>query len=69
MPWPRESTRKAREIEQHFKDNLREIADCLANHERASSVSVVHVERAFTALANSGLTRRRWIDRPDAEAA
>lgn len=69
MGWSQAAKSRASQIEREFKDDLRHIADCLASHDRAAAVAVVHVDRAFDALATVGLSRKRWIDRPDAETA
>jgi hypothetical protein len=67
--WSKPANARVNELHKVFKEDLRTIAGCLARHDKAVSVSPSHVHRAFESLANAGLARRRWIDRPDAETA
>lgn len=70
MGWSKAANKRATELSSEFKANLRGVADCFAGHDGAQdAVSVSHVDRAFDALASSGLLRRRWLDRPESETA
>jgi len=51
------------------RDNVESIAESLASHENLKMVDEKHVDAAFSVLSDAGLRRRRWIDRPEAEAA
>lgn len=69
MKWGRPAQNRAKSIESDFKADLRQIAQCLAHHDKADSVSALHADRAFEALSRCGLSRRRWFDRPESETA
>lgn len=56
---------RAKELEDEFKDNLRTIAERLTSHERLKRIDVRHVNDAHSALAQSGLSRRRFLERPE----
>src|SRR3569833_2188491 len=69
MSWSPQANKRLTAITREFKANVQAIADALSNHDSAVQVAPVHVERAFESLSSSGLMRRRWIDRPEAETA
>jgi hypothetical protein len=66
MGWNNAASKRRNALKKSFADDLNGIAECLANHNEVS-VAETHVNQAFQALSNSGLYRRRWIDRPEAE--
>lgn len=69
MPWSKAAQTQASNIEKDFKGNLRQIADCLAAHDRATQVAPAHVDRAFECLSTHGLCRRPWLDRVEARTS
>jgi len=69
MQWSTAASQRRNALEANFKTNLRQIADCLAAHDEAAQIAPTHVNRAFEVLANAGLHKRTWIDRPEAEAS
>ena len=68
MPtWSTPARKRAKEITASVDAEVRGIADCLADFDQRQRAARAHVDRAFSYLANAGLSRRRWINRPDTE--
>ncbi len=63
--WLRETTQLSNQFQEHFKANLRGVAESFAKHEHAEAVLVRHVEEAYGALARLGLISRRWYERTE----
>jgi hypothetical protein len=69
MGWHPLATTKRKRLETDFRANLKAVAEAFARHDSHPQVSESHVDRAFEAVAYSGMCRRRWIDRPESEAS
>jgi len=67
--WTRDLRVYVKTYSNDVKDNVESIAESLASHENLRMVDEKHVDAAFNVLSDAGLRRRRWIDRPEAEAA
>jgi len=67
--WTRDLRAYVKTYSNGVRDNLESIAGSLASHENLKVVDEKHVDAAFNVLSDAGLRRRRWIDRPEAEAA
>ncbi len=58
-----------KQLAEDFHENLRQVAEAYAIHERAETVLHRHVIEAFDSLATVGLARRPWYTRPALEAS
>jgi hypothetical protein len=67
--FPRKAQSRVDALTNRFKKTLKDIALGLAYHDSTDSVSVKHVDEAFTTLARAGLSRLRWYQRTEFEAA
>ena len=68
MSWSKAASARATQTGRQFNSNLRQVAESFASHDQVS-VAPIHVDKAFQALAHHGLTRARWLDRPETETA
>ncbi len=67
--WLGPTTEHADNLIKAFKSNLRTVAIRLAKHERAEVVLDRHVDEAHDTLSRLGLSRRKWMDRPELEVS
>ena len=65
--WLPESQKAAEEARKDYDKNVRRIAVRLAHHAKAERVLAQHVHQAVQCLHESGLKKRPWYQRPEAE--
>ena len=67
--WSKSLRSYAKSYSDRVKENIEEIAESLASHESLAQVDEKDIDAAFNMLSHAGLRVRRWIDRPESEAA
>ncbi len=65
VKWPKETSVHANRLADSVKSSLRSVAETFAKHERVDSVSLKHVDEAYSALARLGLNSKRFWQRTD----
>jgi hypothetical protein len=69
LRWPPAITERRKELERNFKISLTAIAERAAIHERADSVSEIHLDSGYQTLSRLGLSRRRFSERAESQTA
>lgn len=65
MKWSPQAKQASNSLKAEFAENVTKISIALAVHDQAAQVSPAHVHRAFQSLSMSGMSRVRWLDRPE----
>lgn len=63
--WGRAVSTYTNGVAEDFKEDLRSVAEAMANHDRVQHVSEKHVNEAFGALARAGLNCKPFYVRAD----
>ncbi len=65
VTWGRPVATYTNGVADDFKEDLRSVAEAMANHDRVQHVSEKHVNEAFAALARSGMNCKPFYLRAD----